>query len=118
QTLVWSGETTVRLPARPGRGGRARQLALSVARRLAGRSGWTLLVAGSDGVDGSDDAAGAIVDGATWAELAVAGVDGDAALAACDAGTALAAVGAAVVTGPTGVNHADLLVAHVAPRTC
>jgi hydroxypyruvate reductase len=112
-TRIWAGEPTVRLPARPGRGGRARQLALLVARDLAGVPRWSLLAAGSDGVDGTDDAAGAIVDGETWARIRAAGVDPDAALAACDAGTALAAAGAALVTGPTGVNHADLLVARV-----
>lgn len=112
-TLIWAGEPTVRLPAHPGRGGRARQLALLVARDLAGVPGWELLAAGSDGVDGTADAAGAIVDGDTWARLRAAGVDPDAALAACDAGTALDAIGAALITGATGVNHADLIVARV-----
>ncbi|MBA3819661.1 MAG: hypothetical protein H0X17_12265, partial [Deltaproteobacteria bacterium] len=37
-------------------------------------------------------------------------IDADAALARCDAGTALAAIGALVVTGPTGVNHADVVI--------
>ncbi len=118
RTLIWAGETTIALPARPGRGGRARHLALLVARALAGRPGWGLLVAGSDGIDGTDDAAGAIVDGDTWAALAAAGIDGDAALAACDAGAALAGVAAALVTGPTGVNHADVLIAHVRDAAC
>lgn len=111
--LIWTGEPTVRLPARPGRGGRARQLALLVARDLAGVPGWSLLAAGSDGIDGTGDAAGAIVDRDTWARITAAGVDPAAALAACDAGSGLAAAGAALVTGPTGVNHADLVVARV-----
>jgi hydroxypyruvate reductase len=105
--MIWAGEPTVRLPPRPGRGGRARQQALLVARALAGVPGWRLLVAGSDGVDGTGDAAGAIVDGATWGRL----TDPQGALDRCDAGGALGAIGAEVVTGPTGVNHADLLVA-------
>ena len=109
--LIWTGEPTVVLPASWGRGGRARQLALLCARGLAGVPGWSLLCAGSDGIDGNDAAAGAIVDGDTWPQVR----DGDAALAGCDAGTALARW--AVVTGPTGINHADLVVAHVAwPR--
>jgi glycerate 2-kinase len=112
--IVASGEPTLRLPPRPGQGGRARHLALLLARALAGRTGVTCLVAGSDGVDGTGPAAGAVVDGATWARLAAAGIDGDAALAACDSGPALAAIGAEVITGPTGVNHADLLLLHTA----
>jgi hydroxypyruvate reductase len=111
EALVWSGETTIALPPRPGRGGRARQLALTVARELAGVARWSLLAAGSDGIDGTDDAAGAIVDGNTWAAVRAAGIDPDDALARYDAGTALAKAGCAVVTGPTGVNHADLMIA-------
>jgi len=112
--LVASGETTLRLPERPGQGGRARHLALLLAKALAGRAGVTCLVAGSDGVDGTGPAAGAVVDGTTWARIAAAGLDGDAALAACDSGRVLAAIGADVTTGPTGVNHADLLLLHAA----
>ena len=111
--MVWTGEPTIRVGAEPGRGGRMRHVALLVARALRGRAGWKLLAAGSDGVDGTSDAAGAIVDGATWERIVAAGIDPDRALEARDSGTALAAVGDALVTGPTGVNHADLLVACV-----
>jgi hydroxypyruvate reductase len=54
--------------------------------------------------------AGAYVDGTTWDAIARAGIDPDLALARCDAGSALHAVGALVVTGPTGVNHADIAI--------
>lgn len=107
---VASGEATIAVGLAPGQGGRAQHTALLVARALAGAPGWACLCVGSDGVDGTGPAAGAIVDGDTWAALAAAGIDGDRALAARDSGTALAAIGAAVVTGPTGVNHADLVV--------
>lgn len=107
---VASGEATIALGDHPGRGGRAQHTALLVARALAGVPGWSALCVGSDGVDGTGPAAGAIVDGATWGALAAAGIDGDRALAARDSGTALAAIGAAIVTGPTGINHADLMV--------
>lgn len=117
-TLIWTGEPTLRVPTTAGRGGRARHVAALVAARLAGRGGWTLLAAGSDGIDGTADAAGAIVDGGTWARSAAAGVDADAAVAAFDVGRALEAAGDAVVTGPTGINHADLVVAHVAAGAC
>ncbi len=107
---IASGEATIAVGEAPGQGGRAQHTALLVARALAGAPGWACLCVGSDGVDGTGPAAGAIVDGDTWAALAAAGIDGDRALAARDSGTALAAIDAAVVTGPTGVNHADLMV--------
>lgn len=106
--VAW-GEPTISLPAAPGVGGRAQQLALELARRLRGTE-QSAFVAGSDGIDGASRAAGAYVDGATWEAIAAAGISPGDALARCDAGTALEAVGAVFVTGPTGVNHADIVV--------
>jgi hydroxypyruvate reductase len=113
--LVVYGEPTVTLPADRGEGGRAQQLALELARRYRGTP-YEAFVAGSDGIDGPPPRgrpapAGAYVDGTTWDAIAAAGIDPDRALARRDAGTALHAVGALVVTGPTGINHADVLVA-------
>lgn len=110
--VAW-GEPTLVLAHDPGEGGRAQQLALELARLIAGGQR-AAFVAGSDGVDGPPPKgrpapAGAYVDGTTWAAIAAAGIDPAAALDRCDAGTALAAVGALVVTGPTGINHADLV---------
>jgi hydroxypyruvate reductase len=113
--LVWTGEPTIRLGPEVGRGGRARHLALRVAWHLRGRAGWTLLSAGTDGVDGTADGTGAIVDGTTVANVEAAGIDPCAALAAFDSGTALGAAGAMFSTGPTGINHADLMVAVIMP---
>jgi hydroxypyruvate reductase len=111
--VAW-GEPTLRLPPDHGEGGRAQQLALELARLLAGTERCALVV-GSDGIDGPAPAgrpapAGAYVDGKTWDAIAKAGIDPNAALAHCNAGPALAAVGALVITGPTGINHADLVV--------
>lgn len=108
--VAW-GEPTVRLSPSPGRGGRAQQLALELARRLRG-SARAAFVAGSDGIDGpaASGPAGAFVDGTTWDAIVAARRDPEDALARCDAGTALDAVGALVVTGPTGINHADVVV--------
>lgn len=111
--LLAGGEPTVTLPRQRGRGGRAHHLALYLARALHNRphlGDIEILIAGSDGVDGNSEAAGAIVDARTWSQLQALGIDGERALRQCDAGSALAAVGASVVTGPTGVNHADLMV--------
>ncbi len=118
--LVAGGEPTVTLPPRPGRSGRAHHLALLLARMLDGSGAAgarvAILVAGSDGVDGVSDAAGAVVDPATWSRIRAAGLDPQAHLAAFDAAAALAAAGAQIATGPTGVNHADLVLAYCAPE--
>lgn len=106
--VIAGGEPTVVLPATPGVGGRAHQLALLLAREVRG-SRAVILVAGSDGMDGNTGAAGAVVDGGTWDAISARGLDPAAHLAACDAGTALAAIGAQILTGPTGVNHCDLV---------
>jgi len=108
--FVAYGEPTLRVPADHGEGGRAQQLALLLARELRG-TGRSALVAGSDGIDGPAPGgrpapAGAFVDGATWDAV----TDPASALAHCDAGRALAQIGALFVTGPTGVNHADVVI--------
>lgn len=109
---LWGGETTVRLPPEPGRGGRNQQLALAAARVLSGHGGCALLSAGSDGTDGPTDDAGALVDGDTLARALDAGFDPKTALARADAGTLLAAVGALIHTGPTGTNVMDLILGY------
>lgn len=108
--LVAYGEPVISLPPHPGQGGRAQQLALALARALAGAPA-AALIAGSDGADGPSlpPAAGGLIDGATWGELAALGYDADAALGRCDARPALAAVDRLLVTGPTGRNHADAM---------
>ncbi len=106
---VWGGETTVRLPAAPGRGGRNQSLALAAALTLRGHAATWLLAAGSDGTDGPTDDAGALVDGGTVARGEQAGLQAEQMLARADAGTYLEASGDLVQTGPTGTNVMDIL---------
>jgi hydroxypyruvate reductase len=106
---IWGGETTVRLPARPGRGGRNQHLALAAAVELAGRDDCLLLSGGTDGTDGPTEDAGALVDGGTLERAALEGFDADSSLAAADAGSLLAASGDLIHTGPTGTNVMDLV---------
>lgn len=106
---VWGGETTVRLPPHPGRGGRNQQLALSAAIELQGHAGLWLLAAGTDGSDGPTEDAGALADGGTVARGAEEGMDAEACLAAADAGRFLEASGDLLQTGPTGTNVMDLV---------
>jgi glycerate-2-kinase len=68
------------------------------------------LSAGTDGVDGTAEAAGAVVDPNTVARLRAAGIEARASLDNNDSGTALAAVGDAIHTGPTGTNVCDLAI--------
>ncbi|HZE14883.1 MAG TPA: MOFRL family protein, partial [Mycobacterium sp.] len=107
---LWGGETTIRLPERPGRGGRNQHLALAAAVALDGASSVALLAAGTDGTDGPTDDAGAIVDGNTVARGQAEGMDAGAALAAADAGRFLQASGDLLSIGPTGTNVTDLVI--------
>lgn len=106
---VWGGETTIKLPPRPGRGGRNQSLALSAALTLQGHKKIWLLAAGTDGTDGPTEDAGALVDGETVARGELQGPMARAALAKADAGTFLEASGDLVHTGPTGTNVMDLM---------
>jgi glycerate 2-kinase len=108
---IWGGETTVTLGASPsGLGGRCQELALAAARTLAGAPpGVALLAAGTDGRDGPTDAAGAIVDGRTWAAVSAAGRDPARDLAAHDAYRALDAAGVLLRPGLTGTNVMDVV---------
>jgi hydroxypyruvate reductase len=108
--LISAGEVAVRVDAASAsaRGGRNQHLMLYLATQLRAEDGpIAVLSAGSDGIDGNSDAAGAIVDEHT--------IDCDAtrasalrALAEFDSSTWLSARGATVVTGPTGHNLRDL----------
>jgi len=108
--LAWGGESTVRLPARHGRGGRNTHLALAAARLLRAGEPLTILAAGTDGTDGPTDDAGAIVDAGSIERAELAGCDVERALRDFDSGTALELSEDLVHTGPTGTNVGDLLV--------
>jgi len=107
--LVWGGETVVRLPPQPGRGGRCQHFALAAARSIAGHAELVVLAAGTDGHDGASEDAGAIVDGETEQRARDAGFDVAASLAAADSGTLLEAAGELVYTGVTGTNVGDIV---------
>ena len=116
QVRVWGGESTVRLPPQPGRGGRNQHLALAAAILLPDYPQLLLLAAGTDGTDGPTEAAGGLVSADTCARLALAGLDAGDCLRRADSGTALAAADALVRTGPTGTNVADLVIGLKLPQ--
>jgi glycerate-2-kinase len=103
--LVAGGETTVTLRG-GGRGGRNQELALAAL--IAGAPG-ALLSVGTDGIDGTSDAAGAFVDDEVRNAAAARGLDAHAALADNDSGTFFREADGALITGPTGTNVADLV---------
>lgn len=112
QAIVAVGETSVAVKG-PGRGGRNQELALGAALSLAGLDSVALLAGGTDGVDGTSDAAGAVVTGRTCA----ASSDADAAreaLAANDSHAFFLSRPERLATGATGTNVADLAVGLVA----
>jgi hydroxypyruvate reductase len=107
--LVASGETTVTVRG-PGKGGRNQEVALGAALALAGAGRILVASAGTDGIDGPTDAAGALADGETVARGRARGFDAATALADNDAYPFFAALGDLVVTGPTGTNVTDVQV--------
>ena len=107
--FISGGETTVTVRAN-GMGGRNQEFALAAAVELAGATGVVVLSAGTDGIDGPTDAAGAIVDGATLSRGRLQGYDAAEFLARNDAYNFLLATGDLLVTGPTHTNVMDIQV--------
>ncbi len=106
---IWGGEPTIELPDNPGNGGRNQSLGLTLAKEISGIDNIQVLVAGTDGTDGPTDAAGAMIDGTTFRHPEEA----RAALNKASAGDYLEKVGDRFVTGPTGTNVMDLVIAIV-----
>jgi len=109
--LISGGECTVTLPAATAggkaRGGRCSEFLLSLAIELAGMEGVSAIAADTDGIDGSEDNAGALADPTTLARAQAAGMPARAQLDAHDAWGFFHAIGDLVVTGPTRTNVND-----------
>ena len=132
--VVWGGETTVELnstaptvttrgsrgvgtieaPDVSPNGGRCQELVLAAARRLAQAGDVaqriTLLAAGTDGRDGTVDAAGAFADAHIWSAIRESGRDPEAALRRHESHAALAAAGALLPRRYTGTNVMDVVI--------
>ncbi len=106
--MLSGGETTVTIRDTSGRGGRNTAFLLSLALDIEGQAGIAALAADTDGIDGSEENAGAFADGGTATRMRAAGLDPAALLAGHDAWTAFDAINALFVTGPTGTNVNDL----------
>lgn len=110
--ILSGGETTVTLRApvdgKRGKGGRNSEFLLAFAIGISGAEAIHALAADTDGIDGSEDNAGAFADGSTVSRMRAAGVDAKAMLAGNNAWTAFNAIGDLFVPGPTGTNVNDL----------
>ena len=104
--LLSGGETTVTVRGR-GRGGRNVEFLLALALALAGRPGVSALAADTDGIDGSEDNAGAWFDAGMPEAARTAGLDLAARLADNDGYSVFSALGQLVTTGPTLTNVND-----------
>jgi hydroxypyruvate reductase len=104
--VLSGGETSVTVVA-PGRGGRNTEFLLSFALSIEGLDGIAAVACDTDGIDGSEDNAGALADGATVERARAAGIDARERLARNDAYTVFEALGDLVVTGPTLTNVND-----------
>lgn len=104
--LLSGGETTVTIKG-SGRGGRNAEYLLALAIALNGRSGVSALACDTDGIDGSEDNAGAVIDPTTLARASALGLDAPAMLADNDAYGFFSALGDLIITGPTLTNVND-----------
>src|SRR3712207_2118442 len=104
--LLSGGETTVTVRGQ-GRGGRNVEFLLSLALSLKGEAGISAIACDTDGIDGSEDNAGAWCDGSLLETARAKGLDLATHLEANDAYTAFAQLDRLVVTGPTLTNVND-----------
>lgn len=104
--LLSGGETTVTVRGN-GRGGRNAEFLLSLAVALDGLPGVHAIAADTDGIDGSEDNAGALLSPDTLTRAAERGVSARACLADNDGYGFFAALDDLIVTGPTRTNVND-----------
>lgn len=116
--VIASGETTVHVRGQ-GRGGRNQEFALGALAVLDATArnarAVVLASAGTDGIDGPTDAAGAVIDATTTRRALERGLDAEAALASNGAYDFFAPLGDLIMWGPTGTNVGDLHVVLIHP---
>ncbi|MDE2581478.1 MAG: glycerate kinase [Rhodospirillales bacterium] len=114
--LLSGGETTVTIGAGPaGQGGRNTEFLLGLALALGATPGIWAVAGDTDGIDGTEDAAGALVGPDTLARARAAGLDPRAVLAGHDSYRLFAALDDLIRTGPTLTNVNDIRAVLIAP---
>ena len=104
--VLSGGETTVTIRGK-GKGGRNSEFLLALALGIDGAKGVSALAADTDGIDGSEDNAGAFADDTTIARLVARRLDAAALLQKNDSWSAFDALGDLFKPGPTGTNVND-----------
>jgi glycerate 2-kinase len=104
--LLSGGETTVTVRGK-GRGGRNVEFLLALAVELGGLPGVFALAGDTDGIDGAEEIAGAVVTSDTLARAEASGINAKACLADNDGHGFFEALGDQVITGPTLTNVND-----------
>ncbi len=112
--LIAGGETTVNVRG-SGKGGRNQEFALVVAQELRGIGNWSLLSAGTDGIDGPTDAAGAFVNQRTLENGEKKGMNATQFLKENNTYRYFSELGDLFCPGPTGTNVMDIKIAIVFP---
>jgi glycerate 2-kinase len=110
EVLVYAGETTVTVTG-DGVGGRNQELALAAGIALEGDDDGVVASFATDGVDGPTAAAGGIGDGQSVERAEAAGDDPRESLTRNDSHHVMAEMGDLLVTGPTGTNVGDIVIA-------
>jgi hydroxypyruvate reductase len=104
--LISGGELTVTVRG-AGRGGRCTAFLLGLALDLDGRDGIEAIACDTDGIDGTEDNAGALITPDTLSRAAALGLSPRRMLEDNDSYTLFARLGDLVVTGPTRTNVND-----------
>ncbi|MGH6916379.1 MAG: glycerate kinase type-2 family protein, partial [Geminicoccaceae bacterium] len=105
--LISGGECTVTVRGSGGRGGRCAEFLLALAVALEGVANVHAIAADTDGIDGSEDNAGALLAPDSLARAAALGLDARTLLAANDSYGFFSPLGDLVITGPTRTNVND-----------
>jgi glycerate 2-kinase len=111
--IISGGETTVTIQDEGGKGGRNCEYILSLAVALNGAENIHALACDTDGIDGSEDVAGAIITPDTLKRAKSAGYSAQEMLAKHDSYTLFQAIGDLYKTGPTLTNVNDMRVIYI-----
>ncbi len=110
--LLFGGETTVQVKGN-GKGGRNQELVLSALSKLKQNCGIYILSAGTDGIDGPTDVAGAVASCNTYKKAKELNLNIESFLKNNDSYTFFKKVGGHIITGNTGTNVMDIIILFV-----